>query len=225
MSRATRMSLIGVLAAGAILCSLWFGPRAHAEKVKAVGEHVDWLPVVQLAGSRVDIAANKGWKIVYFWSDSCPCVKRCEQVNFIPLSRRFQGQVSFYGIASNASNVRYRKIQEHGNEVELPLLRVPGSAGFWPPYPLLVDARHQVADLLGATFTPEVFLLSPDNELLYRGVPDDSKEYEERTGKRGLTQNYLQEALEEALAGKKVTRPTMPARAFCAIDRTDVASK
>lgn len=225
MSRAISKYLLGVLATGALLGSIWSATRAQAEKGVTIDGHVSQLPVVQLEGSRLDVAAAKGWKVLYFWSDGCPCVKRCEQVNFIPLSKEFKDEVSFYGVASNAANIRYRTIQEEGKDVELPLLRVPGSSGFWPPYPVVVDARHKVADLLGATFTPEVFLFSPDNQLVYRGVPDDSKEYEERTGKRGLTQNYLRDALVDAMAGKKVSRPTMPAKAYCSIDRTDVPAK
>jgi hypothetical protein len=216
--------LLLTLVAGSVVGSAWFVSQARADKGVPIDGHIDRLPVVQVEGSPLDIAADKGWKVLYFWSDSCPCVKRCEQVNLIPLSRQYQGRVSFFGVASNGSNIRYRKVQEEGKEAELPLLRVAGGGGFWPPYPVVVDRRHQLADSLGATFTPEVFLLSPDNRLVFRGVPDDSKEFEERTGKPGLSQNYLRDALVEAMAGRKVSRPIVQPKGNCSIDRTDAAA-
>jgi hypothetical protein len=196
--------------------------QARADKGLPLAGRVTQLPVVQVEGGRLDVAAVKGWKVLYFWSDSCPCVKRCEQVNLVPLSKKYQGQVSFFGVATNGYNIRYRTINAGGKAVELPMLRVTGSSGFWPPYPVVLDARHRVADTLGAGYTPEVFVLNPDNQLVYRGVPDDSKEFEERTGKPGLTENYLQDALTEALAGKKISRPAVPGKGYCSIDRTDV---
>ncbi|MGV3721851.1 MAG: hypothetical protein ACO1SX_13140 [Actinomycetota bacterium] len=225
MSRVIGKCLIVAAVVGALVGSVGLVTRARADKAAPIGAYIAQLPVTQIEGSPLDMAAGKGWKALYFWSDSCPCVKRCEQVNFIPLSKQYQGQVSFYGVAANTGNIRYRAVSEQGKNVELPLLRVAGGSGFWPPYPVVVDARHKVADLLGATFTPEVFLLNPDNQLVFRGVPDDSREYEERTGKRGLTENYLQDALEEALAGKKVSRPMVQPKGFCAIDRSGARSK
>jgi len=224
MLRMISKHLLLALSTGLLLGSLHSAAQAEADKGLLIDGHVTQLPVTQLEGSQLDIASVKGWKVLYFWSDSCPCVKRCEQLNFIPISKQYRNQVSVFGIAANSANIRYRPTQEQGKAGELPLLRVGGGigggSGFWPPYPVVVDSRHKVANLLGASYTPETFLFNPDNQLVFRGVPDDSKDYEERTGKPGLTQNYLRDALNEALAGKKVTRPTVSSKGFCAIDRS-----
>lgn len=224
MSKTIGKGLLAVLLTGALAGSLWNVTKVRADKGLTIGGQVAQLPVVQTEGSSLDLAGVKGWKVVYFWSDSCPCVKRCEQVNFIPLSKKYQGQVSFFGVASNGYNIRYRAVPGQGKDTEIPVLRVKGGAGFWPPYPVVVDGHHEVADSLGATFTPEVFLFNPDNQLVYRGLPDDSKEFEERNGKPGLTENYLGDALAEALAGKKVTRTTVAPKGNCVIDRSDATS-
>ncbi|MCC2671075.1 MAG: resA 8 [Armatimonadetes bacterium] len=224
MFRMINKYLLLTLVTGSLVGSGWMVSRAYADKGVPIDGRINSLPVAAVEGTQLDLAAGQQWKVLYFWSDTCPCVKRCEQVNLVALSKQFQGRVSFFAVASNRSNISYRNIQRAGGDVELPLLRTAGGGGFWPPYPVVVDARHHVADALGATFTPEVFLLSPDNRLVFRGVPDDSKEFEERTGKQGLSKNYLRDALVEAMAGKKVSRPVVQPKGNCSIDRTDAAA-
>jgi peroxiredoxin len=86
-------------------------------------------------------------------------------------------------------------------------------------FPLLKDSDNHVADLLGATRTPEVFLLDQERKVRYRGRIDD------QYGTGGVsrakpTRRDLVEAIEELLAGRVVSQPETVA-VGCIIDRLD----
>jgi len=77
-------------------------------------------------------------------------------------------------------------------------------------FPLLKDSDNRIADLFGATRTPEVFLLDRDRRVRYRGRIDD--QYGIGTQRARPTRRDLVEAIEELLAGKEVRVPvTAPA--------------
>ena len=186
--------------------------KPETPKATLPAKPVASLPASTIDGSVVDIAAQKGWKVVYFWSDQCPCVQACERLSLIPLSRRYKGKVAFYGVASSPSN-----ITTIGNPPR-PALRTSGGARLWPPYDIVLDPKQEILSRLGAAKASETFLLDPQNRVVFWGIPDDSTEYEQRTGKEGFSEAFLADALAEALAGKKITRPVVPV-VGCEIER------
>jgi peroxiredoxin len=74
-------------------------------------------------------------------------------------------------------------------------------------FPLLKDAGNRVADFLGAIRTPEVFVLDEKRVVRYYGRIDN--QYGIGYAKDAPTQNDLQLAIDELLAGKAVTNPAM----------------
>jgi peroxiredoxin len=78
------------------------------------------------------------------------------------------------------------------------------------PFPLLLDAKHALADALKAEVTPEAFVLDGDFVLRYRGRIDD--QYAARLKrKERLTREDVRVALDEILAGKEVSEPATKA--------------
>ncbi len=78
------------------------------------------------------------------------------------------------------------------------------AAEFKLPFPVLQDEKLRAADALGATTTPQVFVLDAKGEVKYRGLIDDA--YARRlVANRAVTQPYLEKALADVLAGKAVT--------------------
>jgi len=69
----------------------------------------------------------------------------------------------------------------------------------------LKDEEQSVAKQFGATANPEVFLFNSKRELVYKGAIDDNWE-----SAAGVTQAYLEEAIEEALDGMEVDFPEIP---------------
>ncbi|MDX6695884.1 MAG: hypothetical protein QOF02_3487 [Blastocatellia bacterium] len=79
-------------------------------------------------------------------------------------------------------------------------------------FTILKDKGNKVADQLGATNTPEVFLLDASSKLVYRGRIDNSRNIE------GVSSNDLRDAIDATLAGKPVANSFV--RAFgCSIKR------
>ena len=79
-------------------------------------------------------------------------------------------------------------------------------------FAILKDDSNKIADRLGATRTPEAYVLDASMKLVYHGRIDNSQKIE------GITSNDLREALDELLAGKAITK-TGGAAFGCTIKR------
>lgn len=71
--------------------------------------------------------------------------------------------------------------------------------------PVLLDSQHALVKALGATKTPQAFLLGPDGKTLYRGrINNLYADYGQR--RQTVTQHDLRNALDAVLAGKRVSQ-------------------
>lgn len=190
----------------AVVCVCrWSDAQQLPEPTSPIGRQIASLPVSTIDGHSFDIASQPGWKVVYFFSTVCKCVRRCERLSYLPLAAKYAGRVSFYAVDSN-----WFDIQETPSQMEA------AAGSHHLPYPVLLDTGHHALDTLGATTTPQAFVLDPSNKVVFAGMPDNSSEVSLQTGKDGLTKPYLADALAQALAGKPVTAPE--SRSFgCAI--------
>jgi peroxiredoxin len=76
-------------------------------------------------------------------------------------------------------------------------------------FPVLKDNNNELADLLGAVRTPEVFLLDKEQVVRYWGRIDDQYGFKTGAGyvKPKLNERSLANAITEVLAGKQVSKP------------------
>lgn len=88
-------------------------------------------------------------------------------------------------------------------------------------FPILKDLGNRVADQLGATRTPQVFVLDADRTVRYSGRVDATFSFGSGVGlaKPNETRADLSIALNEVLAGQPVSVPTTEAKG-CLIGRT-----
>lgn len=76
--------------------------------------------------------------------------------------------------------------------------------------PILLDAQHALVKALGATRTPQVFLLDAKGRTVYRGrINNLYADYGQR--RQSVTQHDLRDALDAVLAGKPVAQPVTEA--------------
>jgi hypothetical protein len=75
-------------------------------------------------------------------------------------------------------------------------------------FPILKDVGNRVADAMGAIRTPEVFVLDADCVVRYWGRIDD--QYGIGVAHKAPQQSWLTAALDELLAGQKVSMPAVP---------------
>jgi peroxiredoxin len=74
------------------------------------------------------------------------------------------------------------------------------------PTAVLLDPSGSLGHLYGAKTTPHMFVINPEGVLIYNGAIDDKPTTD--TADIATAKNYVQTALEEAMAGQSVAAPT-----------------
>jgi peroxiredoxin len=122
--------------------------------------------------------------VLMFIATQCP-VSNSYNTRMVELQKDYAAKgVSFVGINANKQE-SVAEIKEHAQ-----------AHGF--VFHILKDVNNVLADRLGASVTPEIYVLNPNFEILYHGRIDDSSR-EDR-----VTSKDLRTALDEILAGKTV---------------------
>jgi peroxiredoxin len=137
--------------------------------------------------------------VIDFLSKDCPW-SRGAAPSITDLANEYQGKdVVFIGINSNAGTTHeaMAKYAESGSI----------------PYPIAIDEQNKYADTVGATRTPEMYVIDRDGKLAYHGAYDNRKSPEEI----GAV-NYTKGAIDALLAGKPVAKAEVAAWG-CTINR------
>jgi hypothetical protein len=157
------------------------------------------------------ITADHVWRVMYFWSSACPCVRACESYSFIPLANEYKGRVSFYAIASN------------GYDLQMPRKQLDSLiAQHHLPYPVFLDTTHAIAEHFNAKVTPQTIVLDPEGNVVFDGMPNDARRFlfdPPKAKPRKPVQvpdSWLAKALWQGLSGKAVTETPLK-EADCSI--------
>ena len=128
--------------------------------------------------------------VIAFVGAECP-LAQAYAPRLAELARSYEGRgVSFFGVDAN------------DQDGPVAIGRFASAHGL--PFPILKDVGHVLADRLGATRTPEVFVLDQPRAVRYAGRVDD--QYALGVHRPSPTRRDLVEALDALLAGK--TPPT-----------------
>jgi peroxiredoxin len=138
--------------------------------------------------------------VVMFIATKCP-VSNAYNQRMASLYDDYKGKmVAFIGINSNKAEP-VDEIRSHAREHGLNFV-------------ILKDVNNTIADKLGASVTPETYVLDRNFDVLYHGRIDDSQR------EANVSSRDLRAALDEVLNGKPVT--TTQTKAFgCSIKRVD----
>lgn len=147
----------------------------------------------------LDSLKGENGAVVMFLSAQCPVVKGyIERINAVASDYKAKG-ITFIGINSNVTE-------------DFAWVKSDGDQNF--KFPMLIDKGNKLADILGATVTPEAYYINAKNVLLYHGAIDN-----DRSGK-AITDQYLRTAFDQSLSGKKVENTRKNAFG-CTIKRAD----
>ncbi|MBZ5494914.1 MAG: redoxin domain-containing protein [Acidobacteriia bacterium] len=137
--------------------------------------------------------------VLEFWSFKCP-VSLAYDERVAALQSKYGGRgVSVLAVASN-KNESSAEVKRNAENLKL-------------AFPVLLDQDGMLAEKLGATHTPSVFILDGTGTLRYRGAIDNNK----RATERGRIA-YVEAALDALLAGQPV--PQADTQVFgCSIKR------
>lgn len=181
----------------------WFGP--HPGQPQAGEGRIENFSLVNALNNKtVSLSDFSGERavVVVFTSNYCPYARLYED-RIIALAEEYAGRgVQFLLVNSNTS------LDNIDDSVE-EMARHAREKGYRFPY--LADKEHRVAGMLGATKTPEAFVLQNNGGgtfvLKYRGAIDDNPQVAQE-----VTVNYLHDAIAATLNRRNLSaaekRPT-----------------
>ncbi len=169
-------------------------------KIFSVGKAIDpALSLKTIDGKTISFKKLLGKVVVvHFWSTRCPFV-RISDPKMVALAKTYSKKgVVFLGI-----NANHTELQKKGTKKTdfAELKKIAKKRGL--PYPILVDPENKVADRFQARTTPHCYVIDAKGILRYQGALDNDPRGRKAEGVR----NYLAEALDAVLTGKKVLKP------------------
>ena len=167
----------------------------------AIGAAIDDFKLPNVDGAEQSLSALKGkhGAVLIFISVQCP-VSNAYNERMEKLAEDYKARgVNVIGINANVTESA-KDVKDHAAAKHL-------------TFTILKDPGNKIADQLGATRTPEAYVLDANSKLVYHGRVDNSQ------NTANITANDLRDALDEMLAGKPVTK-TGGAAFGCSIKRS-----
>lgn len=125
-------------------------------------------------------------KVVMFICNHCPYVRAIED-RLLDLARAYQPRTAFFAICANDPS-------DHPEDEPAALRQRWRDKHY--PFPYLIDPTQQTARAFGAVCTPDLYVYTSDDRLVYRGRLDDSWRDPGR-----VQRQELKGALDQVLAG------------------------
>lgn len=190
-----------VLTRLALVAAPLLAPAARA--AATVGQAAPEFTLRDTGGKPVRLSELRGRHVVLEWTNpGCPFVQKHYRSGNMPALQKEAVARNVVWLAINST------APEHGDYLSPPQLarwmgeqRAAASA-------TLMDEDGQVGRAYGARTTPHMYLIDPQGRLVYAGGIDSipSARIDDIT----RATNHVRQALDEALAGKPVSRPTAP---------------
>jgi peroxiredoxin/mono/diheme cytochrome c family protein len=192
MRRFTELLLIVPLCA-ALAASTW----AKEAVAPSIGKKIDEFSLADFRGKAHALSDFKDAKLVVvaFLGVECP-LSKLYAPRLESLAKEYEAKgVAFVGVDPN----RHDAVTEMGHYAQEHGLT----------FPLLKDLNNKLADEMGASRVPQVFLLDGQRVIRYAGRVDDQYGFDIGSGyaKSKVSQNDLAKAIDELLEGKEVSKP------------------
>jgi len=150
------------------------------------------IKVENSEGKEIKLTQLKDKLSVYtFLSPECPLSENYTRTLLLMQDSLQQDGVTFYYVFPGSFYPR-QQIEQFAKTYAMPLSK------------FLYDVNYQFRDYCKASTTPEAFLINEHGEILYSGAIDN---WAITLGKQRqlVTENYLADAINESLQGKKIT--------------------
>jgi thioredoxin-related protein len=149
-------------------------------------------------------AMGENGLLVMFSCNTCPFVIKNQPITKKTLALAASHGVGVVIINSNEAQRKdadsYDAMKKYAKEQEYEV-------------PYVVDKNSELADMFGASHTPEIYLFNKKGKLVYKGAMNDNPGNPEAYKKM-----YIEEAMNEMIAGKPVN-PTVTKSIGCSIKR------
>jgi peroxiredoxin len=188
------------LAALLVLCLNVGLTAAETLAGPVLGEAAPNFSLNGLDGKAVELASFRGKYVVLEWTNyECPFVgKHYRSGNMQALQNRNMAEdVVWLVINSSAKGKQGHYAPDKWKDLAAERRSTPTA--------ILLDGDGKVGKLYMAKTTPEMFVIDPNGTLIYMGAIDDKPGRDLEEVKTAL--NFVQQALDEAKAGKPVSVP------------------
>ena len=188
------------LIAGAVVAISARAAEGEVPAAPAIGATIEDFTLPDADGQERSLKSLAGKKgtVLIFVAVQCPVSNAYnERMERLAADYKAKG-IAVIGINSNVKEDG-AAVKAHAAENKL-------------TFPILKDPGNKIADRLGASVTPEAYLLDPSNKLIYHGRIDNSRNADQ------IESTDLRNALDASLAGKAIEKTE--AKAFgCTIKR------
>lgn len=183
------------------------GGAALAELGKvAIGNEMPDFTLTDYNGEQHSLSEYRGKVVVLeFMSQHCPWSRGAAPA-IAALSKEYP-----------ARDVVFLGIDSHKSTTQADNKAYAERAGI--PYPILRDEMNVYADAVGATRTPEMYVVDREGRLVYHGAFDNRKSPDQAGD-----ENYVRQALDAVLSGQPIENPEVRAWG-CTIQRVPEGSK
>lgn len=153
--------------------------------------------LTSIEGEKVQLSDYKGKMVVLEWFDSgCPFVKKHSKGGHMQALQEKYKAKGVVWLTINSTNPDHKDfITTEQSKVLVKNQKIQCTA-------TLQDPDGTVGKSYGAKSTPHMFIINSDGKLAYQGAIDDHPDV--RSDPKDA-RNYVQQALDELLAGKTVT--------------------
>jgi hypothetical protein len=189
------------LPAAALLGVALLTPAEPVRAAAVVGQPAPEFTVTDASGKSHALSAYKGKWVVLEWVNfECPFVKKHYGSGNM---QKLQQAAVIKGAAWLTVNSSAPGKQGHyAPEMVLSMLKERGAQ----PSAYLLDSDGTMGRAYGAKTTPHMFVIDPKGTVVYAGGIDDKATTD--VADVATAKNYVQAALDEAMAGKQVSTPT-----------------
>lgn len=166
----------------------------------AIGATIEDFKLPDAGGKEYSLKSltGKNGAVLIFVATRCP-VSNAYNERMEALAQDYKAKgINVIGINSNVTEPA-SEVKSHAAERHL-------------TFTILKDDGNKIADRLGASKTPEAYVLDANNKLVYHGRIDNAQ------NPANITANDLRDALNEMIAGKQVSK-TGGAAFGCSIKR------
>ena len=184
----------------AVVClATGLSAAAPAQEV-AAGKPAPDFTLTDTTGKAQTLSSFKGKYVVLEWTNyDCPFVKKHYGTGNMQRVQKMYTEKGGVWLSINSSAVG--KQGNYPPETWNEMIKAKGSAAS----AVLLDADGKVGHLYGAKNTPTLFVINPEGVLIYLGAMDDKPSFNPDDVKGA--KNYVELALDAALAGKPVETP------------------
>lgn len=181
-----------LLAIAAFVTTMFLTPEAHAQDKLNPGDNMPGADIKMRnttgEATTLKSAAGKNGLIVMFSCNTCPFVIKNQEMTKRTMQYAAAHNVGMVIINSNEAQ------RDNADSYEA-MKKYAAAQGYNVPY--VIDENSKLADMYGASHTPELFLFNSNGKLVYKGAMNDNP-----GDPSGFKKMYIEDAIKAMTAGK-----------------------